>query len=691
MRYCLLILYLFTGFVAIAQNPTIDSLRRQLARMPMDSNRIKTLHELATNLWWNGHDSLARQTLRQTLREARIVAYPTGEIRARLALARIEADYLSDTKAAHAQLDTARQMAISIHDLSLQGQVLLRRAQLYENIMDKLPQARQLLDQALLLFRQGHDRRWEAQAYNEMAIMKMGEGNYVAAINLWLNARRIQESMKDLKSLRATLPNLGMVYLKLRRYDEAMVCFREAEKVAKQLNDSNVQTFILGRKGEILEKQDKYDQALVLYQQQAKAYANPYQPSSLARAYGAVGRMYIYLKQYDKALTYSQLSADTYRKTVEKTQEALEHNAQANFGKIYLALGQYKRAATYAQAGLDWTKGVPEMRPERTEYVRQLADAYEHLGQPAKALFYAKWYKAEADTMLNQEAMQQATVASMTYDFEKKQQGVRLRQAQQTARIQTLETDKLEQTRNFLIAILVAIAGVLGYVFWTNRRLRIKNDELSRKNAEIEAALYQGQTLERKRVAIELHDSIASKVSALKWRFEAFDMARFDPDQQREHARLLEQMGDVYEDIRSLSHNLMPEILEKQGLQAALIKLTDTLNVQNRTRFLLEIEQAGEPVRGKNAHELYAIALELVNNILKHANAQQADIWLRRQPGELTLTIQDDGQGIRSGNRQDGIGFRNIQSRLDRLGGSYRIANREQGGTMINVQIPYGM
>lgn len=687
MRYLFLFL-LLRGSLVVAQNPTIDSLQLQLKKHPVDSNRVKTMHELATNFWWNGYDSLARQTLVGALQTAKKINYRPGNIRARLALARIEADYLSDTKSAHAQLDTAQQLALAIHDLSLQGQVYLRRAQLYTNLMDKLPKARTLLTQALQTFRQAGDKKWEAQTDNELAIMKMGEGNYVGAIQLWLNARRLQESIHDLKGMRSTLPNLGAAYVKINRYSEAMAYFNEAQQVADQLHDNMVKVFVAGRQGEILEKQGNYAQALLLYLGLVKAYSNPYQPASLARAYGLVGRIYIQLKQYNKALTYTRLSEETYRKTVEKEQDATEHNAQSNYGKIYLALGQYSQAASAAHKGLDWTVNIPEMRPERTEYLRQLADAYDHLNQPAKALHYYKWYKAEADTMLNQEVMQKATIASMNYAFEQKQQVVRLKQAQQEARIQLLENDKLEQLRNFLLALLVVGTGLLGYVFWSNRQLKFKNAELAQKNAEIEAALYRGQTLERKRVASELHDSVAAKVSALKWRFEAFDTARFDDDQQREHTKLLDHLGEVYDDIRAISHNLMPEILEKQGLQAALIKLTDTLNVQNRTRFLLEVAQSGDDVRGKTAYELYAITLELVNNILKHARARQADIALARQDGFLSLTVQDDGQGFTAGKPRSGIGLQNIQSRLERLGGTCQILNREAGGTQVSVQIP---
>lgn len=688
MRY----VYLFLGFifcaVAAAQNPVIDSLKQQIQQLPADSLKVKTLHELAINYWWNGYDSLARISLTQGLQLARQVQYPKGEIRARLALARIEADYLSDTKSAHATLDTAERMAIAIHDLSLQGQVLLRRSQLYINIMAKLPLSRTLIARALKLFEQAGDKQWQAQAYNEIAIAKMGEGQYVEAINAWLKARRLQESIQDWRGLRATLPNLGAAYIKVHRNDDAFACFAEAEKVAARLNDELVRIFILGKKAQILESKGKYVEALPLFLQQVKVYKARNVPANLARAYGNVGRMYLQLKQYDKALSYSTLSRQVYRNTVEKSQEVMEHTSQAAFGQIYLALKQYNRVIPYAAAGLAWTRRVKEMRPERTEYIRQLAEAYEHLNQPAKALYYYKWYKAEADTMLNDQAIQKATVASMTFDFEKKEQAARLQQARQQSRIQLLENDKLNQSRNFLAVLLVLSAGTLGLAVWSNRRLQEKNLELVRKNADIESALYRGQTLERKRVASELHDSVAAKVSALKWRLEALDTSQLDKSQQQEHVRLLDQMGEVYEDIRTISHNLMPEILEKQGLQAALIKLTDTLNVQNRTRFLLEVDDSGEKILGKTAYELYAITLELINNILKHAHARRADIVLQRSQGLLILTVQDDGQGMSKAKDAHGIGLQNIQARLERLGGTYLISSPEPGGTCINVRVP---
>lgn len=692
MRQPLLLLLLTATFRLFAQNAALDSLQRRLRSLPpTDTSRVNLMLDIAVNHSLGGRDSLAKRTLEEGINLARRLGFRAGEARARLFWVRVESEYLADTPGAEAHLREAERLAKELGSLSLQGQTYYRRAQLYENIMTKVPEANRLLQQALRTFEQARDRRWQAMVFNEIAIMKMGEGKFPEAINLLLNARRIQEAINDWRGLRATLPNLSAAYVKMNRYDDALACFEAAGKVADRLNDDVIRMFVLGKRAEILARRGHHHQALDLYRRQAEFYREHGLGAQLAAAYGGMSRMYIHLKQYQPALDYTRRAEQAYRNTVEKSQDVMEHNAQANYGQIYLALGQYRNVLRTARKGLEWTESLPEMRPERTEYHRQLALAYEHLGQPAKALVHFKRYKAESDSMLNEEAIQKVTAASMTFNFEKKEQAARLQQARQQTRIQELENEKLTQTLRLVVVLLVAVAVVLGLVFWSNRRLRAKNEALARSKAEIESALFQGQTMERKRVASELHDSVASKVSALKWRFEAFDTDEFSPDQKREYDRLLGHLGEVYEDIRTISHNLMPEILEKQGLQAALLKLTDTLNVQNRTRFVADVEDSGPDVRGSAACELYAIALELVNNILRHAHADRADLRLQRRDDYLELTVQDDGRGFDPSRFTSGIGFKNMQYRLDRLGGSYDLDAPVGGGTSVRVQVPVGV
>ncbi|WP_185731364.1 ATP-binding protein [Larkinella rosea] len=677
------LLPVFLGITLSLQAQKIDSLQNQLRMAKPDTHRVSLLNDLSYGYWLSGDDSLAIRYGAQSVSLAKKLGFLNGEGKARLHLVRIEADRMVDFKGAFAQVDTVLQIAATLKDRHLEAEAYIRKAQLLETNMARQREIMPLYDQANAIFMDMNDKSWQGTVFNEKAQFYIRSGNFGKAIEFLLKARQLQEEVNDLRALRSTLPNLGVAYSALGLYKEALRAFDEAETVAKKRNDKVLEAFLLNQRADIFEKEGQYKTALQALTQAASIHKTTRAAYWLPKTYSRMGRVYLQLKDYENALKYTQLGDKLFQDVVD-SDDFLDHVVQLNYAKIALAKKQYRRVIDYATKGVEWAEeSDPPLLPEAAEYHRLLAESYGATGQIEQAFVHYKKFKTDSDSLLNKEALQKAMASAMNYEFEKQHQ-------QQKLNIQKLENENLAQTRNFLVALLLLGAGILGFVFWNNRRLRTRNDELSRKNAEIEAALYRGQTMERKRVASELHDNVATRVSALKWRYEAFDTSQFDRDQQTEHARLLEHIGEIYDDIRSISHNLMPEVLEKAGLQAALIKMADTLNVQNRTRFLFEVENSGVVVRGKTAYELYAITLELVNNILKHAKASQAGITLLRQNGFLELVVQDDGQGFRQSSRSNGIGIQNIQSRVDRLGGSCQIVNREEGGTLVRVQIPVG-
>ncbi|WP_205880600.1 tetratricopeptide repeat-containing sensor histidine kinase [Larkinella terrae] len=669
------------GITLPLQAQKIDSLQNQLQTAKPDTHRVSMLHDLSYAYWLGGDDSLAIRYGTQSVNLAKKLGFLPGEGKARLHLTRIEADRMIDLTGAFAQLDTVLRIAAKLKDRHMEAETYIRKAQLLETNLARQPEIMPLYDQAKAIFVNLGDKSWQGTVFNEKARFFTRSGDFSKAVEFLLKARQLQEEVNDLRALRSTLPNLGVAYSALGLYREALRAFDDAEIVAKKRNDKVLTAFLLNQRAEIFEKQGNYAAALKTLTQAADIHKTTRTAYWLPKTYSRMGRVYIQLKDYGNALKYTQLGDKLFQDVVD-SDNFLDHVVQLNYAKIALARKQYRRVIDYASKGVEWAEeSDPPLLPEAAEYHRLLAESYEMTGQIDQAYVHYKKFKAESDSLLNKESLQKATAATLNYEFDKQQQ-------QQKLSIQKLENENLAQTRNLLGALLLLGAGILSFVFWNNRRLRTRNEELARKNAEIEAALYRGQTMERKRVASELHDNVATRVSALKWRYEAFDTSQFDADQQTEHARLLEHIGEIYDDIRSVSHNLMPDVLEKSGLQAALIKMADTLNVQNRTRFQLELEQSGADVRGKTAYELYAITLELVNNILKHAKARQANIALVRQDGFLTLVVQDDGQGFRQAGRSNGIGLQNIQSRLDRLGGSCQISNREQSGTLVQVRVP---
>ncbi len=169
---------------------------------------------------------------------------------------------------------------------------------------------------------------------------------------------------------------------------------------------------------------------------------------------------------------------------------------------------------------------------------------------------------------------------------------------------------------------MLALLIFSGYVFYNNRQLR-------QKNRAILAALLQGQTLERQRVAADLHDNLGTTLSALHWNLETLDKTRLTPAEQTVYANISQQVGQAYNDVRLLAHNLLPDQLAKQGLGVALHHLVDKLNRGTLVKFQLTGADALPRLGQQTEFELYSICLELLHNILKHANATESQVDFR--------------------------------------------------------------
>ena len=195
---------------------------------------------------------------------------------------------------------------------------------------------------------------------------------------------------------------------------------------------------------------------------------------------------------------------------------------------------------------------------------------------------------------------------------------------------------ELTQQRNLLYMLIgtgLFLIGVVGVFIW-------RNTTLSRTNEEFRAALLQGQTLERKRVAADLHDNLGSTLSSLQWTLESIDKTRLNPAEQAVYKYLSQQVSQAYNDVRLLSHNLLPDELAKQGLPVALSLLVDKLNHNTPVRFTLTLPEHPKRMSSRIEFELYSICLELLNNSLKHAGATDINITLYQSDGSVQSLLE---------------------------------------------------
>lgn len=252
-------------------------------------------------------------------------------------------------------------------------------------------------------------------------------------------------------------------------------------------------------------------------------------------------------------------------------------------------------------------------------------------------------------------------------------------------KVKAYQENERNREQNLTI-ILGLVALIVGILIWTNQKLIAKNRELVQKNQAISAALLQGQTTERKRIAADLHDSLGSTMSALNWSLEAIDIKKLNPHEQEVYKHVKKTISQAHDQVRLLSHNLLPDEFEKQGLTEALRYLVRKINQNTTTHFSLEIAPQIGRFDKRVEFELYSICLELVNNILKHSKATHATIQLRVENQQLSLVVTDNGLGLFE-NTSDGKGLKNIKDRIESLGGAWTMKNNANGGVSSHLTL----
>ena len=211
------------------------------------------------------------------------------------------------------------------------------------------------------------------------------------------------------------------------------------------------------------------------------------------------------------------------------------------------------------------------------------------------------------------------------------------------------------------------------------------------------ARLYeQAQALasleERRHLARELHDSVSQALYgiALGTRTARLLLDR-DPSRLAEPLDYIMNLAEAgLSEMRTLIFELRPEILEAEGLVAALTKQSEALEARHNLMVVTHLNQEPAiPLTIKEA--LYRISQEATHNIVKHAKASQVDLSLTQTTDKLILEIKDDGQGFDSQQNFPGhLGLQSMHERAERQGGRFELQSTPGQGTIIRVQMPLG-
>jgi len=218
-------------------------------------------------------------------------------------------------------------------------------------------------------------------------------------------------------------------------------------------------------------------------------------------------------------------------------------------------------------------------------------------------------------------------------------------------------------------------------------KLQQQSEEIKREKANRIRSMIDGQESERQRLSRELHDGLGQNMLATKLRLERFKGKNNEDDSKiiEEVKRLL---TDTIQEVRTISNDLMPAVLEEFGLQKAIENLCKGLVVDTNINTELNFRFDHDKLSNKAEIYLFRIIQEAVNNIVRHSGADLLQIEITGHEDNIEVKISDNGIGFNSADVQKGKGLTNIADRVDLLNGKLKIESESVKGTLIHVIIP---
>ena len=247
------------------------------------------------------------------------------------------------------------------------------------------------------------------------------------------------------------------------------------------------------------------------------------------------------------------------------------------------------------------------------------------------------------------------------------------------------------QTGWFFALFALTIGGAAFLVY----KIRINRVELARAAQEdFSRRLINAHEAERRRVAAELHDSIGQTLAMIKNRAVFGSQSESDQSAKEQLAAITAQTTQAIGEVREISYNLRPYLLENLGLTKAIKSLVGKIEEVH----LIEIDGRIDEIDNLFAPEaemsVYRIVQESLNNVVKHSEAETANLFIERDGDAVTIRIEDDGRGFdknaapKTDAGKGGFGLLGISERVKMLGGTQEIESKVGGGTTILIKIP---
>lgn len=548
--------------------------------------------------------------------------------------------------------------------------------------------ALEFYNNAIIIRNKLNDKNGLASIYLKIGIVYESTGDYAKAIENSQKALSIYEELNNDYGITACMNNIAVLNFDIGNINEALDYYLKVVEIRKRINDvSGLAGTYVNIAGIYVKKNDN-NEAIKHYLKSLDLCREIGDKYYLASNLNNLCVAYLNIKDYQNA---QKAVNESYQLRVELNNQSGLISCLKNMADINIELGNFKVALEKLNEALKISK-VINARTELSPLYGSYSNYYEAIGDYRNALECQRLQFLYNDSLLNENMINKISELQIKYATEKKDaENQKLIQENKLKEL-SIETSKKSKQNQLLIFINLIVILVLASIFiYYRNRQRYKNELIQSQNLQEKLrfkAVVDSEEKERIRISKELHDGLGQLLSSAKLNISSLEDNIVKEDEYLLH-NSLKIIDEAVGEVRSISHNLMPTALMNYGLIEAITELCRRVNESKKIQINFDKENFDLKLLKETEIILYRIVQEIINNMIKHSNAEKINIELSNSEKTLKMCIKDNGVGFDTSeiSKSKGIGWQNIYSRVSILNGTISISSQIGKGTEIEIII----
>lgn len=633
--------FLFGGFYCLAQNQKkIDSLIVMGKKMALDSHKVKNRLKIS-EIYRGVNNKKSEEFAQEAILLAREIKW----------VAHYPNLYLNLTKT--------------------------------QNVLSKYSNAIQILDSTIKYVGKQSDCNCYLAEYQLQYLFNYSySGNYEKAYQHGIKALKLAEETKNYNQIARINLRLGEVRQNLNDFEGAVKNYQTSIDVCKKYNFKyilNLNRWMLAKV--YIDHYKDHPKAYKLQKDLIMSYRQLKDSSQLSGALNTTANGLIKNLRFSEAKVYL---LEAYEISQKVNYKLFTQYICFNLGKVALAEKRFDDAKRYLEEGLKIANETNDNDALAT-VTNDLSNYYFAIHDFSKA-FSAEFKVEDINGKVRSKAVMNSVAEAETkYQTEKKERLILEQQLQ------------ISKQRYWILgviglAVITILGGLIIYFYRQAKQKALFDAEKLKLQKDKTSAIVEAEEKERIRLAKELHDGVGPLLSIAKFQLEnAMNQTKFNSIEQETLFQNANTMiDDAAREIRTVSHDLMPNALLMQGLVSAVREFVNRLSLSGKVKVSLDVANLDERLPQLTETVLYRVLQELVGNVIKHSNASSIQVQLIRNEKELTMLVEDNGKGFDTSQLANfnGIGLKNIMSRIDFLNGTVNFDSSLNSGTTVIVEVP---